>query len=79
MLRRMKLFTEMRNKQFYIFVAILFSNLSYGQCLSADFLASSLKKEKPDLIKNLLKEDWQLLYSNDYDKLIINEVKFNAE
>lgn len=79
MLRRTKLSTEMRNKKFYIFVAILFSNLSYGQCLSANFLASSLKKEKPDLIKNLLKEDWQLLYSNDYDELIVNEVKFNAE
>lgn len=69
----------MNNKYLYIFILVLISNCTVGQCLSANFLTSSLKKKKPDLIKSLLKEDWQLLYSNEYDELIVNEVKFNAE
>lgn len=69
----------MSNKHLYIFVLVLFSNWTAGQCLSSDFLASAVKMKKPDLIKNLLKEEWHLLYSNEFDELIVNEVKFNAE
>jgi hypothetical protein len=69
----------MTNKYLYIFVLLLMSNWTLAQCLSSNFIASAVKMEKPEIIRKLIREDWQLSYSNESENVNVNGVKFNAE
>ena len=79
MLSLMKLSIKMTIKHLYIFVLLLMSNWTLAQCLSSDFLESAVKMEKPEIIRKLIREDWQLSYSNESENINVNGVKFNAE
>ena len=79
MLSLMKLSIKMTIKHLYIFVLLLMSNWTLAQCLSSDFLESAVKMEKPEIIRKLIREDWQLSYSNESENINVYGVKFNAE